>query len=109
MKQIVITRSGDVDVLKIEERPDLNPGKGEVTIKVKAAGLNFADILARQGLYQDAPKTPCVVGYEVSGIVQSVGEGVDKSMLGRPVLALTRFGGQAEMVNVPAHQVFDKP
>ena len=109
MRQIVISRSGGLDVLKIEKVPDPKPRKGEVLIKVKAAGLNFADILARQGLYPDAPKTPCVVGYEVSGIVEDVGEGVDKNLLNLPVMALTRFGGQAEMVIVPANQVFKKP
>ena len=55
MRAIVTTRNGDVDVLKVETRPDPVPGKGEVLIRVKAAGLNFADILARQGLYPDAP------------------------------------------------------
>jgi synaptic vesicle membrane protein VAT-1 len=109
MRQIVITRSGSVDVLKVEQRPDPKPAKGEVTVQVKACGLNFADIMARQGLYQDAPKTPCVVGYEISGIVQAVGEGVDKNILGRPVMGLTRFGGQSEIVNVPVDQIFEKP
>lgn len=109
MRQIVITSSGTVDVLKIQDAPEPKPGKGEVTVAVRASGLNFADIMARQGLYQDAPKTPCVVGYEVAGTVHAVGEGVDKSLLGRAVIALTKFGGQAEMVKVPTNQVFDKP
>jgi synaptic vesicle membrane protein VAT-1 len=109
MRQIVITRSGGVDVLKIQERSDPRPDKGEVTVRVKAAGLNFADILARQGLYPDAPKKPCVVGYEVAGVIEAVGEGVERSMLNLPVLALTRFGGQSDVVNVPSDQVFEKP
>src|SRR6266850_4805753 len=101
MRQIVTTRNGGVEVLKVEEQPDLRPVKGEVVIQVKAAGLNFADILARQGLYPDAPKKPCVMGYEVAGLVEAVGEGVDSSLLNLPVLALTRFGGQSEVVSVP--------
>lgn len=109
MRQIVISASGGLDVLKIQDAPDPKPGKGEVLIKVKASGLNFADILARQGLYLDAPKTPCVVGYEVSGIVEAVGEGVESNWLDASVLALTKFGGQAEMVTVPINQVFRKP
>lgn len=109
MRQIVISRAGGLDVLKIQEGPEPKAGKGEVTIKVKASGLNFADILARQGLYLDAPKTPCVVGYEVSGIIDTVGEGVDPNLLNSSVLALTKFGGQAEKVKVPVHQVFKKP
>ena len=68
MRQIVITKSGGPEVLSIQERKDEKPGKGEVAIRVNAAGINFADIMARKGLYPDAPKPPCVVGYEVSGL-----------------------------------------
>jgi len=109
MRAIVTTRNGDVDVLKIEMRPDPVPGKGEVLVRVKAAGLNFADILARQGLYPDAPPKPCVVGYEVSGLVEAVGDGVDQTLIGQPVIAMTHFGGQAELVVIPLRQIFEKP
>jgi len=109
MKTIVTTGNGNVDVLKVEERADPVPSKGHVLIRVKAAGLNFADILARQGLYPDGPPKPCVMGYEVSGIVEAVGDDVDQSLVGKPVIAMTRFGGQAELVVVPAAQVFEKP
>ena len=51
----------------MRERPDPVPGTGEVLIDVRAAGLNFADVMARAGLYPDAPKPPCVMGYEVAG------------------------------------------
>ena len=57
-------------------RPTLRPATGEVRIRVRAAGINFADILARIGLYPDAPKPPVVVGYEVAGVVDAVGAGV---------------------------------
>ncbi|HMG75877.1 MAG TPA: medium chain dehydrogenase/reductase family protein [Pyrinomonadaceae bacterium] len=109
MRAIVTTRNGDVDVLKVETRPDPVAGKGEVLIRVKAAGLNFADILARQGLYPDAPPKPCVVGYEVSGLVEAVGDEVDPALIGKPVIAMTHFGGQAELVVVPLRQIFEKP
>src|SRR5438132_249068 len=109
MRAIVTTRNGDVDVLKVETRPDPVPAKGQVLIRVKAAGLNFADILARQGLYPDAPPKPCVMGYEVSGIIESVGGEIDQGLIGGPVIAMTRFNGQAEMVAVPASQIFEKP
>jgi len=109
MKQIVITKYGDTDVLKIKEGPDPKPSAGEVLIEVKAIGVNFADILARKGLYPDAPKPPCVVGYEVSGIIESVGQGVDNSLVDKSVLALTRFKGYSKKVCVPENQVFAIP
>ena len=109
MRAIVTTRTGDAGVMKVEERPDPIAGKGEVLIRVKAAGLNFADILARQGLYPDGPPKPCVMGYEVSGIIEAVGEKIDPAIVGESVIAMTRFGGQAELVVVPDAQVFAKP
>ena len=96
-------------VLRVEERPDPPVGPGEVRIAVRAAGINFADTLARVGLYPDAPKTPCVLGYEVAGEVESVGEGVADHATGDRVVAGTRFGGQASMVTVPAEQVLPLP
>src|SRR6184192_2395276 len=109
MKAIVTTANGDVRVMKVKQRPDPQPQTGQVLIRVKAAGLNFADILARQGLYPDGPPKPCVMGYEVSGIVEAVGEKIDPAIVGEPVIAMTRFGGQAELIVVPEAQVFAKP
>src|ERR1043166_8364343 len=109
MRAVVTTANGDVRVMKVQEQPDPTPERGEVLVRVKAAGLNFADILARQGLYPDGPPKPCVMGYEVSGIVETVGPDVEPSMIGTPVIAMTRFGGQAELVSVPAAQTFAKP
>ena len=109
MRQVVITANGGVEVLKVQEAPDPRAGKGEVVVQVKAAGLNFADILARQGLYPDGPKKPCVMGYEVAGVIEAVGEDVDRNLIGNAVVAMTRFRGQAEKVAVPANQLFAKP
>ncbi len=109
MRQVVTTRNGGIEVLEVQEALDPRPGKGDALIQVKAAGLNFADILARQGLYPDGPAKPCVMGYEVSGIVESVGVDVDRSLIGKPVIALTRFKGQAEKVVVHKQQLFEKP
>ena len=109
MRAIVTTRNGDVGALKIEERPDPVPSKGQVLIRVKASGLNFADILARQGLYPDGPPKPCVMGYEVSGTVEAVGDGTDQTLIGNSVIAMTRFGGQAELVVAPITQILEKP
>jgi NADPH:quinone reductase-like Zn-dependent oxidoreductase len=75
MRAVVIPRHGPPEVLEVREMPDPPVGAGEIRISVKASGINFADTLARIGLYPDSPKPPCVVGYEVAGEVESVGEG----------------------------------
>ena len=109
MRQVFIIGHGGPDKLHVREAPDPTPGQGEVRIRVQAIGINFADILARQGLYQDAPKVPCVVGYEASGTIDAVGSGVDASWVGKAAVALTRFGGYSDVVIVPQAQVFEKP
>jgi NADPH:quinone reductase-like Zn-dependent oxidoreductase len=65
--------------------------------------------MARKGLYPDAPKPPCVVGYEVSGIIEAAGQGIESSMVGKSVLALTRFNGYSEKVCVSSENVFTIP
>jgi NADPH:quinone reductase-like Zn-dependent oxidoreductase len=109
VKAVVITEHGAPEVLRVEERPDPPAGSGEVRIAVRAAGINFADLMARSGVYPDAPPPPCVVGYEVAGEVESVGEGVESHAVGDRVIAGTRFGGYAELVSVPAGQVLALP
>src|SRR6185436_16130303 len=109
MRQIVTTSTGGIEVMKVEQRPDPVPAPGEVVIRVRAAGLNFADILARQGLYPDSPPKPCVVGYEVSGVVEQLGTGVNSDFADKSVVALTRFSGQSELIAVKATQMFEKP
>jgi NADPH:quinone reductase-like Zn-dependent oxidoreductase len=109
MRAVVTTRHGPPEVLQVQERPDPPVGPGEVRVAVKAAGINFADTLARLGLYPDAPKVPCVVGYEVAGEIESVGEGVDSHEVGDRVMAATRFNGQAELVTVLAENALPLP
>ena len=109
MRQVVNTKTGSYDVLKVQEVPDLTPKEDELLIQVKAAGINFADILARKGQYPDGPKTPCVMGYEVSGIVKEVGSSVNNDWIGKEVIGLCRFKGQAEQVALKEKQVYEKP
>ena len=109
MRAVVITRHGGPEVLQVEERPDPPVGPGEIRIAVRAAGINFADLMARAGVYPDAPPPPCVVGYEVAGEVESVGEGVDSHKPGDRVVAGTRFGGHADRLTVPASQALPLP
>jgi NADPH:quinone reductase-like Zn-dependent oxidoreductase len=89
MRAVVITKHGPPEVLQVQERPDPQARDGKVLIDVKAAGINFADTMARVGLYPDAPKPPCVVGYEVAGTRTDTGE---------RVMAGTLFNGYAERV-----------
>lgn len=109
MKAVVQTRTGGPEVFEVQERPEPTVAEGEVKIEVRAAGVNFADTMARSGLYPDAPKPPCVLGYEVAGVVTEVGPGVTRVRVGQRVMAGTRFGGQAEVVVVPEASVFGLP
>jgi NADPH:quinone reductase-like Zn-dependent oxidoreductase len=109
MRAIWQTGTGGTDVLEVRESADPQPTAGQVRIRVRASGLNFSDVMARQGLYPDAPKPPCVLGYEVAGVVDAVGSGVAAFEPGARVLALTRFGGHADTVCVPADQVLALP
>jgi NADPH:quinone reductase-like Zn-dependent oxidoreductase len=88
MRQIWITKAGPPEVLEVREAPDPEAGDGEVRIRVRAAGINFADLMARVGLYPDAPKVPCVVGYEVSGVVDAIGSNVRSVAVGDRVFPL---------------------
>jgi len=109
MRQVCIPRYGPPEVLTLQGVPDPRVTPGTVRIAVHTIGVNFADVLARQGLYPDCPRPPVVVGYEVAGRVEEVAEGVSDLEPGQPVLALTRFGGYAERVVVPVQHVFPLP
>jgi NADPH:quinone reductase-like Zn-dependent oxidoreductase len=109
MRQIWISRPGPPEVLEVREAPDPEPKPGEVRIRVKAAGINFSDLMARVGLYPDAPKIPCVVGYEASGTVDRLGDGVSSLREGDRVFAMPKFGGYTDVLTVPAAQVLVMP
>ena len=109
MRSVWITRTGPPEVLEVRDGPEPVPANGEALVRMRAAGVNFADVMARLGLYPDAPKLPCVVGYEVAGTVERVGPGVSGLKTGDRVVALTRFGGYTEAITVPAAQVFPMP
>jgi synaptic vesicle membrane protein VAT-1 len=109
VRQVWITRKGAPNVLEVREAPDPTPGPGEVRVRAAACGVNFADVMARMGLYPDAPPLPCVVGYEVGGTVDAVGQGVSSLKVGDRVLALCRFGGYSDVVVAPAVQVIPIP
>lgn len=109
MQQVWVARTGGPEVLEIREGADPEPGPGEVRIRVAAAGVNFADILVRMGLYPGAPKLPAVVGYEVAGEIDGLGPGIEDLTVGDRVVAMTPFGGYSERVSVSRQAVFPLP
>jgi NADPH:quinone reductase-like Zn-dependent oxidoreductase len=109
MRQIWITKAGPPEVLEVREAPDPQAGEGEVRIRVRAAGINFADLMARVGLYPDAPKLPCVVGYEVSGVIDAIGSNVTRVAVGDRVFGMPKFGGYTDTLVVKEAQAFRMP
>ena len=109
MRQIWIPKAGGPEVLEVREAADPTPGEGEVRVRVAASGVNFADIMARMGLYPDAPPLPCVVGYEVAGTIDAIGAGVTDLKAGDRVLSITQFGGYTDTLVAPAMQVARLP
>lgn len=109
MRAVWIRKAGSPDVLEVRETPDPEPGAEEVRVRVSAAGLNFAEIMARQGLYPDAPKLPAVVGYEAAGVIDKIGASVPGVAVGQRVAALVRFGGHSDTVCADHRQVFALP
>ncbi len=109
MRQVVITKAGPPEVLQVRESPDPTAGPGQIRIRVKAAGINFADLMARIGMYPDAPKIPCVVGYEVAGVVDQVGPSTVGFSVGDRVFGMPHFGGYSDTVVLPTAQAFRMP
>ena len=109
MEQVWIPRIGEPSVLEVRHSPDPTPGPGEVRIRVEASGVNFADLMARTGVYPDAPPLPAVVGYEVAGTIDEIGDGVASERQGQPVVAVTPFGGYSSHVIVKDMQAVVRP
>jgi NADPH:quinone reductase-like Zn-dependent oxidoreductase len=109
VRAAVLPSHGGPDVFEIQDRPEPSLAPGRVRVRVRAAGVNFADLMARQGLYPDAPDLPSVLGYEVAGDIEEVGEGVDQIKVGDRVMAACRFGGYAEIVSVRDRDVIPLP
>lgn len=109
MKAVVCKNWGLPDTLEITEIPDLIPGPGEVAIQVKAAGVNFPDVLIIQNKYQFKPELPFTPGSELSGIVYAVGEGVSHIKTGDKVIAFIGQGAFAQQVVASASAVIPMP
>ena len=109
MRYIDISEHGGPEVMKIKEGSIPEPGKGEVLIKVHAAGVNRPDVMQRQGLYPPPPGASPILGLEVAGEVKATGNDVSSWSVSDPVCALTNGGGYAEYVAVPAGQCLPIP
>lgn len=109
MRAVVCPELGPLDAVVVEDRAPLEPGPGQVTVAVQAAGVNFVDGLICQGRYQLRPAAPFVPGGEMAGVVAAVGDGVSEPAVGDRVLAFTGLGGFAEQVVLPAGSVRPLP
>jgi NADPH:quinone reductase len=109
MKAVVCKEWGMPDTLVIEDLPDPLPGPGQVALDVRAAGVNFPDVLIIQGKYQFKPELPFTPGNELSGVVRAVGEGVSAFKPGDQVIAFTSSGAFAEQIVVPVQALMPMP
>ena len=105
-QSIFVTKHGVPTVLKLNDDTLQDPKDGEVCVKIKYSGINFADIMGRMGLYPTAPKPPYVPGFEIAGIVEKVGENISTDNIGKAVVGLSRFHGYSTHANVPLDQLF---
>ncbi len=109
MKALLCKTHGLPDTLVYEDAPDPTPGPGEVVIDMKAAGVNFPDVLIIQNKYQFKPELPFAPGAELAGVVSAVGEGVTNTRVGDRVIASTGWGAFAEKVKAQAKKVIPIP
>ena len=109
MRVIQFSEHGDADVLQLVDLPTPRPGAGEVLIKVAAAGVNYVDIWQRKGASPRPIPLPYVPGFEVSGTIEALGDGVTNVPVGQRVMAMLPSGGYAEYVVAPAAQVVALP
>jgi NADPH2:quinone reductase len=108
MQAIEITEFGDADTLAVTDAEQPEPREGQVRIEVKAAGINFADIMQRRGHYQGGPEPPYTPGMEVAGVIDAVGDGVGRDV-GEEVVSLVNGGGYAEYAVADARGLLDIP
>lgn len=112
MKKIVIHSPGNHEKLALEEHPDLIPGPGEVVVNTRAAGVNYADVCVRWGVYESAKRLvgwPITPGFEFSGIVGNTGPDVTRFKSGDRVFGITFFNGYASQICVPEKQLYTIP
>jgi NADPH:quinone reductase-like Zn-dependent oxidoreductase len=109
MRAIVLSRHGGPDVLRISDVPMPEPRAHEVRVRIRAIGINFAEVLSRRGLYGWAPRLPYIPGMEACGIVDAIGSAVTTHRVDDEVVVGTQFGTYAEFICVPAERALTPP
>jgi NADPH:quinone reductase-like Zn-dependent oxidoreductase len=108
-KHVVLTRTGNPDALQLREDEIPQPGRGEVLVKILAAGVAYADIMMRHGKYPNTPAMPFTPGYDMVGVVEQTGEGVQEIVVGQKVAALTRFGCYSQYICLAEQELMPVP
>ncbi|KAK3086420.1 hypothetical protein FSP39_018235 [Pinctada imbricata] len=109
MKCIVLTGFGGPKMLRTQQKNQVTAKEGEVLVRVKACGLNFVDLMVRQGIIDHPPKTPVVMGYECSGEVEALGENTSGFKVGDRVIGFCDYGAWSEVVAIPSQYVYKMP
>ncbi len=109
MKALLSHEPGGPESLRLEDLPDPTPGPGELLVRVRAAAINFPDVLIIEDKYQLKPPRPFAPGGELSGEIEAIGDGVEGWNIGDRIIAVTGFGALAEKVVIPARSAFRLP
>ncbi len=109
MKSIIVDRFGDPEVMNLQEVPPPVPRKGQIRVAIKAAGINYADIMQRMGTYPEGPQPPYPAGFEYAGVIDQIGEEVEGWTVGDRVMGLCKMGGYSEYTVVSANQALRIP
>jgi len=109
MKSVILTKYGAPEVLKVKELNDIEPGSGQVRIKVHYAGINFAEIMARMKLYPGGPKPGGILGGEISGVIDKLGDNVKGLNIGDKVMGLTLGGSYTSQTCIEANSIIPLP
>ena len=109
MKSVILTKYGTPDVLQVQEFNSPEPQSNEVRINVHYAGINFAEIMARMKLYPGGPKPPCVLGGEVSGVIDKLGKNVKGLEVGQKVMGLSLNGSYSSQVCMDSNAIIPLP
>ncbi|BFZ13309.1 hypothetical protein BsWGS_16348 [Bradybaena similaris] len=109
MRSIVLTGFGGAKMMKVQQKPEATAADGEVLIRVKACGVNFPDLMLRQGVIEHPPKTPLIMGFECAGVIEALGANVSGFSVGDRVVAFSDYKAWSELVAVPGKYVYKIP